>query len=171
MGGLKYELSEFDYPSVIENSVIQGAPGKPLEHIYSKRLLPNYDIFDEKKYFSPGKSPGVIQIQEFNIGILICEDMWPSASHKSDPTELLHKHIIENNQSLDLIINLSASPFSLCKNELRIERAKNISESFNCPFAYVNQCSGEDEILFDGGSFVVHENEISQCKFLSQGYS
>jgi NAD+ synthase (glutamine-hydrolysing) len=91
--------------------------------------------------------------------------MWASSFHQMDPCELMLKEIQEKNIKLLGIINLSASPFDAFKQKKRRERAKNISLLFRCPFIYINRVGGEDEILFDGSSFVVAGvREIIQLK-------
>lgn len=147
MGGLHYELRPSGMPEKIKNCIFQ-VNSKGLNPIYAKQLLPNYDIFEEKKYFSPGSSKTVLDIKSKKVGFLICEDMWSSSSHKYDPVTQLA------GEKLDLVVNLSASPFSIGKNKKRIQRASGISNFLKCPFIYVNQVSGEDEILFDGRSFI-----------------
>lgn len=165
IGGLDYMFKESETPSTIQNKIFGFSPGEQLESLYCKQLLPNYDIFDEKKYFKPGNTSGVVQYFGLNIGMLICEDMWPSESHNIDPSALLRDYLKEKNLKLDLLINLSASPFIIDKCNARIARGKYLSESFNCPFAYVNQACSEDEIIFDGGSFYVENKQEHVAKY------
>ncbi len=129
---------------------------KPL---YIKRLLPNYDIFDEKKYFSKGNQVKILELNGLNIALMICEDMWYSSIHTVDPTDDLKDYIDKNKIKLDLIVNLSAGPFNLRMIEKRIERSKEISNYLQAPFIYVNRVGGEDEVLFDGRSFAVNGNK------------
>lgn len=155
MGGLHYELESTGMPKHIENVVYEVIPGEGLKILYTKRLLPNYDIFDEQKYFTPGSGNCFYEFNGELFGIQICEDMWASTFHKLDPCELMLKEVKEKKLNLAGIINLSASPFEAAKKKKRLERAKNISLQFGCPFIYVNRVGGEDEILFDGSSFVM----------------
>ena len=170
IGGLKYELTENGIPKKIENVVYQYDSKCIQKDIYTKRLLPNYDIFDEQKYFSAGKNSCVIEFQGKKFGILICEDMWKSSFHEIDPVMELKDYCSEKILELDGILNLSASPYILDKQKSRIDRAVEISHFFNCPFIYVNRIGGEDDILFDGQSFVVNLDEVTfQAKrFLPQ---
>lgn len=158
IGGLQYTFSEEqdEVPKTIKNVILKLTPGSRLEPIYTKRLLPNYDIFDEKKYYTKGDIPGVFNFQEKNIALLICEDMWFSSVHSLNPVADLKKL----NQNFDLVVNLSASPYNIYKNEKRIDRAINISRQLKAPFLYVNRVGTEDEIIFDGGSFMVSGSEI-----------
>lgn len=154
LGGIDYELSSSGLPIHLRNVMYELRPGKPLRPIYIKRLLPNYDIFDEQKYFTPGQTSGLWECDGKTYGILICEDMWASSFHQVDPCQDLYTHCLEQKISLDGIFNISASPFVIGKKAKRIERAKILSRKFKAPFYYVNRVGGEDEILFDGSSFI-----------------
>lgn len=160
VSGLKYDLDPNGLPRDIRNVIYKITPGEEIEDIYTKILLPNYDIFDEEKYFTPGNSPTIINFNGRNFGLLICEDMWFSTFHDLDPIKLLEDTVQDNAVSLDGIINLSGSPYHLGKEEKRIKRAIEISNMFKCPFIYVNRVGGEDEILFDGASFVVSSSKV-----------
>lgn len=160
IGGVYYEYEKEGIPVKIKNVIYEVIPGVGLKNIYAKRLLPNYDIFDEQKYFSAGKENCIYHFKDKKIGLLICEDMWASSFHEIDPCELLFAEAQDKSQKLDAIINLSASPFEAAKKKKRLQRAKNISLKFGCPFFYVNRVGGEDEILFDGRSFVIAGSEI-----------
>jgi NAD+ synthase (glutamine-hydrolysing) len=158
MGALEYKF-DGELVENIYNVIYQIIPGQEAKAIYSKMLLPNYDIFDEKKYFTPGEKPKIINWNDKNIALQICEDMWPGSFHKNDPTQMLA------GEDIDLIVNLSASPFNLHKEQTRIKRAQDISNFLKAPFVYVNRVGGEDEILFDGHSFVVNGDKlISEAK-------
>src|SRR5690606_25609346 len=135
-------------------------PNKGLKKVYTKRLLPNYDIFDEQKYFTKGHENFFYQFEGKTFGLLICEDMWPSNFHDVDPCQMMIDEIKERNIQMDGVINLSASPFDLEKQNKRIERAKQLSKLFQAPFIYINRVGGEDEILFDGSSFIVNNNDL-----------
>jgi len=155
VGGLKYDYDKKGVPKKIYNVIYEIIPGIGIKDIYAKRLLPNYDIFDEQKYFSPGKENTFYQYKEKTFALQICEDMWASSFHDLDPCELMRQESLQKKMRIDAIINLSASPFDVTKKTKRHARAKNISLIFGCPFFYVNRVGGEDEILFDGRSFVV----------------
>lgn len=154
LGGLDYEMGSDGVPLRIRNVIYELRPGSPLKAIYAKRLLPNYDIFDEQKYFTPGDSPGVWEWQDKRFALLICEDMWASSFHKLDPC-----HDLADHGPFDGIINLSASPWDVAKAGKRQERARVLSHALQAPFVYVNRVGGEDEILFDGRGFVINGNE------------
>lgn len=158
LGGLIYQREETGLPDTIENVIYEAIPGEGLKRLYTKRLLPNYDIFDEQKYFSPGKGNAFYKFNGETFGLLICEDMWASSFHELDPCSEMRVEIEEKKINLDGVINLSASPFATGKISKRYSRAKEIAHLFGCPFVYVNRVGGEDEILFDGTSFV-HDGE------------
>jgi len=160
MGGIKYTFDKEGLPFKIENVIFQLIPGRALEDIYTKQLLPNYDIFDEKKYFTAGNECGIWEFQGKNIALMICEDMWASNAHPVDPSYDIQNLLQKRNLDLDLIINLSASPFHVGKAEKRIKRGTEISCSLGAPFVYVNRVGGEDEILFDGHSFLVNGDKL-----------
>jgi NAD+ synthase (glutamine-hydrolysing) len=150
MGGIHYEMLHEQIPSKIYNAIFE-LKKDSFKPIYFKRLLPNYDIFDEQKYFTPGVESHVYLYQDKKIGLMICEDMWPSSFHLIDPVIEMKKR----SSSYDLIVNLSASPFHWNKQPKRLARAKEISHYLKAPFLYLNRVGGEDEILFDGSSFLV----------------
>ncbi len=126
-----------------------------------KQLLPTYDVFDEKRYFRPGETPAVLELELsghcWRLGLTICEDLWvDEAIHGQrisgpDPVAALLQ------QNIDLLINLSASPFSQSKKSLRQQLATKATQRLSCPVIYVNQVGGNDELVFDGASFVVDE--------------
>jgi NAD+ synthase (glutamine-hydrolysing) len=156
MGGLYYEFEREGLPKKIQNVIYEVIPGHGLVKQYSKRLLPNYDIFDEQKYFSAGKGNSFYEYNGEIFGLQICEDMWASSFHEIDPCQLMLQEVNERKIELKAIINLSASPFEAAKKSKRTERARNISLLFGCPFIYLNRVGGEDEVLFDGTSFVMN---------------
>lgn len=128
--------------------------GGKVETVARKSLLPNYDVFDEERYFEPAESPMVIHWNGKKIGITICEDIWnhesisTSRNYCDDPVGNLAT------QNIDLLINLSASPWHEGKNEAREPLVLNAAERCNCPAIYCNAVGGNDELIFDGGSLV-----------------
>lgn len=161
LGGLVYDLESDSLPKKIRNVIFELAPGKGITPIYTKMLLPNYDIFDEQKYFSAGNQCVFYEFNQQTFGLQICEDMWASSFHQMDPCQLMLSEAREKKLKLTAVINLSASPFEAAKKKKRLERAKNISLLFACPFIYLNRVGGEDEILFDGTSFIMSGNKVS----------
>jgi len=114
-------------------------------HVYNKQELPNYGVFDEKRYFSAGNDSFVFECQNTKIGVLICEDQWIEAPI----TRLCQSNI-------DIVVSLNASPFQLNKQNERIDICKNFAVKFDITFIYVNMVGGQDEVVFDGNSFVVN---------------
>ncbi|MBW8015201.1 MAG: NAD+ synthase [Planctomycetes bacterium] len=130
-------------------AVMQG--GK-IEHVYRKCVLPNYGVFDEKRYFSAGNAPLVAEYGGINVAFTICEDIWDA--------QWLGEFLV-GNSGPDLILNLSASPFHLGKVAQRREVVGNCTRNFGCPAGYCNLVGGQDELVFDGRSmFVGTDGEI-----------
>ena len=121
-----------------------------------KSLLPSYDVFDEERYFEPAEGPTVYEWKGRKVGITICEDIWTSASvptsrrYCEDPVRALAA------QKIDLLLNLSASPWHEGKNEAREPLVQDAAERCDCPAIYCNAVGGNDELIFDGGSLVAH---------------
>ncbi len=164
VGGLTYEFDEQGLPLYIKNVIFACRSGIGVEALYTKCLLPNYDIFDEEKYFTPGLEAATLNFADKTWGLLICEDMWFSSTHSTDPVKLLYDRVKEEQIQLDGILNLSASPYFIGKQAKRETRAKEIAQLFECPFYYVNRVGGEDEILFDGQSFATDGKKVMRSK-------
>jgi len=138
-----------------------------------KRLLPTYDVFDEQRYFCAAAEPSVLELnrggRHWRLGLTICEDLWVEEElqgHRlagADPVaDLLSSRI-------DLLLNLSASPFGQAKVALRQSLAARAASRLTCPVVYVNQVGGNDELVFDGASFVVDAGgavvrQLASCK-------
>ncbi len=123
-----------------------------------KKLLPTYDVFDEQRYFEPGTTSQFVQLNGKNIGITICEDLfndpdiYPEQLYKTDPIGLLH-----DEEELDFMINIAASPYVQGKDKARIKDFSQICRKYQTPLLYCNQVGGQDSLLFDGGSFVLDQ--------------
>ena len=127
-----------------------------VQQVARKSLLPNYDVFEEERYFEPATSPSIIEWQGKRIGITICEDIW---NHESVPTSRRYcedpvAELAQN--SVHLLINLSASPWHEGKNEAREPLVQLAAERCGCPAVYCNAVGGNDELIFDGGSLATH---------------
>ncbi len=129
-----------------------------LIHTVHKSLLPNYDVFDEQRYFRPADCVAPIDFQGRRLGIHICEDAWwgeldtfyhEDRLHKSDPVAALIS------AGATLLINLSASPFEIDKPNRRSEIVMRHVQHHRVPFAFVNQVGGNDDLVFDGHSLFV----------------
>ena len=124
--------------AIIQNGDVKG--------IYHKCFLPNYSVFDEARYFAKGNNPGnVFWYEDVGIGISICEDIWIEEGPSLQQ--------VENGASL--IININASPYDQNKTDLRKELVVKQAKKLGVPIIYLNMVGGQDELVFDGGSFVV----------------
>ena len=118
-----------------------------------KTLLPNYDVFDEDRYFEPAENNSVIEWNGQKIGITLCEDIWtepflPRAFYPASPLDAL------SSQGADLVLNLSASPFTLGKPERRIQMLSAAAKSKRVVIAYCNCAGANDQLVFDGNSML-----------------
>ncbi|XGV88298.1 MAG: NAD+ synthase [Limnothrix sp. BL-A-16] len=126
-----------------------------LRHVFSKRLLPTYDVFDEGRYFEPGKKAEWFTLDGIKIGVTICEDIWNNNQfwgrkfYDVDPlAELVDCDV-------DWVVNLSASPYTIGKPRLREEMLQHSVLNYGFPIAYVNQVGSNDDLIFDGTSLVI----------------
>jgi len=129
---------------------------------YHKIHLPNYDVFDERRYFQSGDSVGVFDLKinnsNYKIALQICEDLWEDEYERKISNE-----IIKNNP--DLIVNISASPFTKDRKNDRIKLIQSKYKNANCPFIYCNLVGGQDELIFDGFSMVFN----SELELINMG--
>ena len=121
----------------------------------SKMLLPTYDVFDESRYFEPADRQSVFGLDGEQLGITICEDVWNDKNfwarqlYDRDPvTEIMR-------QGTTVLLNISASPYTLDKRGLRIEMLRSIARNHQRPVVYVNQVGGDDSLIFDGASMAL----------------
>jgi NAD+ synthase (glutamine-hydrolysing) len=127
-----------------------------VKKVFHKRLLPTYDVFDEERYFEPGENSNYFTIGELKIGVTICEDLWNNEefwgkrSYAGDPVSDLAK------LGVDLVVNLSASPYSAGKRGVRSAMLQHSVIRCGIPIIYANQIGGNDDIIFDGSSFAVN---------------
>jgi len=135
-------------PELLHNSAALIQNGE-IKMIYDKHKLPNYLVFDEKRYFTPGSHDGIASItlnqQTLKLGITICEDIW----YEAEP--VAH----QANQGVDLLINISASPYAADKINSRIAMLQRRAKTFETPLVYCNLVGGQDELIFDGTSCAI----------------
>lgn len=152
------------------NSVALIEAGK-VRRIFHKRLLPTYDVFDEDRYFEPGLDPNWFILDHHDpddpyapispnsaikVGVTICEDLWNDEefwgkrSYPENPISDLA------GLGVELVVNLSASPYSVGKQALRERMLKHTATRFQTPIVYVNQIGGNDDLIFDGSSFALN---------------
>lgn len=138
----------------LHNAAVLFEGGKQVA-VVSKRLLPTYDVFEEDRYFEPGDFHPPISVDGVPVGITVCEDIWADATsmggprHAFDPVSELAK------AGAQLILNLSASPFTLIKSKFRPIHLGMVAKKNHVSIAYVNQVGGFDDLIFDGGSMVL----------------
>ena len=132
---------------------------KQIKHIYKKQTLPNYGVFDEKRYFSKGNENLIFNIENNKVCIMICEDAWNIDNLYSNELE-----------KIDFLISINASPYELAKDKKRRNYFKKISYKHKFNLVYLNTVGGQDEIVFDGSSFIVNrEGNIEHtCKSFSE---
>ncbi len=135
---MKDSLGEcFNMAAWIESGSIQAS--------YMKQNLPNYSVFDEQRYFEAGDRPCVVEYKGIRFGLLICEDIWkisPATQAKEAGAEI--------------ILSLNASPFSAEKHQDRLTMIQRRVDEVGLPVIYINQVGGQDELVFDGGSFAMN---------------
>ncbi|TAL33826.1 MAG: NAD+ synthase [Spirochaetes bacterium] len=142
----------FNTAAFMENGHIQAR--------YHKVLLPTYDVFDELRYFSPGRNIHPFTFMGKKIGTCICEDIWNDSDYESSSMELRRYPVDPVRAlaalSIDVLINISASPYVKGKNTVKWEMISGIARRESVPILYVNQVGGNDSLVFDGNSFFLN---------------
>ena len=118
--------------------------GRVLE-TYAKRELPNYQVFDERRYFMPGQGTCVFEVDGVNVGLLICEDAW-----FDEPAQLAKQG------GAEILAVINASPFHQGKGDERIDRMAERAKAVGLPLVYAHLVGGQDEVVFDGASFMLN---------------
>ena len=151
----------YNSAAFIENGKI-----KSLTH---KTLLPNYDIFDEYRYFEPNSSFKLIDFKGKKIALTICEDLW---NVQDNPLYTLNPMDEFISQNPDLIINIAASPFNYHQTKIRKEVLKRNAEKYELPLFYVNHVGAQTELLFDGGSLVMNSKGkiVEELKYFAEDF-
>ncbi len=139
--------------------------GGEIAYVSFKSLLPCYDVFDEARYFEPAAGTSPLKIGSMKVALTICEDIWTDEMcgprrYARDPLAEMAK------KKFQIIINMSASPWSIGKDAQRLELMKKQAKTYNVPVVCVNQVGGNDELVFDGNSFAVDPagHVIAQAK-------
>jgi NAD+ synthetase len=147
--------------------------GGTIQHIFHKRLLPTYDVFDEDRYFEPGDEPNHFSWQvegaplsasSVHIGVTICEDLWNDEEFWGKRSYRINPIADLAAQGVELIINLSASPYTVGKQQLREAMLKHSAVRFNHPVIYVNQVGSNDDLIFDGCSVAFNRRGEMVCR-------
>ncbi len=141
VGFVDYKGSAYNAAAVIQNGEIKG--------IYRKTRLPNYGVFDEERYFQPGKEISVFKCGEITFGVNICEDIW----YSGNPTK---KQVTNGNAGL--ILNLSSSPYHTGKPVIRENMLRERAKQYSCVLGFCNMVGGQDELVFDGSSSVIDKS-------------
>ena len=115
-----------------------------VKKIINKKTLPNFSVFDEQRYFESSSTLSVIEFRGLTLAILICEDLWDSKNL-----------FLLNEQVVDAVVTINASPYSTQKTAARHKVAENFAKTLGKPVIYVNQVGGQDSLVFDGSSFVL----------------
>jgi len=149
--------SQYKTGKPFQNSAAILEKGKAIRFC-SKELLPTYDVFDEGRHIEPGEMvKNFIKVKGKRILVTICEDIWawPNNLHgKRNPYRRNPLKAIKP-KGIDLVVNLSASPFCHGKYEMRLKVCRETTKHFHCPIVYCNMVGAQDEIVFDGGSLVL----------------
>ncbi len=133
------------------NSALLLHEGK-IQRAIHKTLLPTYDVFDEDRYFEPSPHVEVLKIGETLVGVCICEDLWNDRDYWAKPRYHLDPVAQLVQAGAKWIINLSASPYTLGKQQFREQMLGQLARKHNVPLVYVNQVGGNDDLVFDGYS-------------------
>ncbi len=133
------------------NSIALLAAGK-VQNIFHKRLLPTYDVFDENRYFAAGSEANHFTSDGIKIGLTVCEDLWNDEDFWGKRSYLVNPIAELADHEIDLSINLSASPFSVGKQQVREAMLKHAAIKYDRPVLYVNQVGANDDLIFDGCS-------------------
>ncbi len=141
----------------IFNSAIVAHRGKVLTTVH-KTLLPTYDIFDEFRYFEPNKSWKSFNFNGVPFGLTICEDIWNNQNEYQYHTYEVNPSKNLKDAGAKVLVNISASPFSKHKPELRLQMLSNHATRLNMPIIYANQVGANTEIIFDGDSIFINGN-------------
>ncbi len=126
--------------------------GGQVVSVHHKVLLPTYDVFDEARYFSPGGAVHVTELDGVKLGISVCEDAWNDTELWSNPLYARDPLAELVDAGAELLINLSASPFTLPKRDERPRMFQAAARRFGVPMLFVNQACGNDDLVFDGHS-------------------
>jgi NAD+ synthase (glutamine-hydrolysing) len=138
--------------------------GGKIKQIFHKQLLPTYDVFDEHRYFEPGLQANYFTLDNLDIGVTICEDLWNDEQFWGKRSYAINPIADLAIIGVDLIVNLSASPYTVGKQRFREAMLKHSAVRFQQPMIYVNQVGGNDDLIFDGRSFALNRQGELVCR-------
>lgn len=165
-----------------ENAQAETTGGKPLfnsifwlengeiKQVFHKRLLPSYDVFDEYRYFEPGNQVNVFKLNDklddrnLKIGVTICEDLWNDEEFWGKRQYPCNPIAELAQEKVDLMINLSASPYTVNKQKIREAMLRHAAQRYQTPIIYVNQVGGNDDLIFDGYSVAFNSSGEMVCR-------
>ncbi|NEQ19006.1 MAG: NAD+ synthase [Microcoleus sp. SIO2G3] len=162
--------------TVTPNPNAHVAGGKPLfnsialleqgrvQQIFHKRLLPTYDVFDDNRYFEPGLQANSFTLDGVRIGVTICEDLWNDEEFWGKRNYAVNPIADLAHEGVDIIVNLSGSPYSAGKQQLRESMLRHGAVRYQQPIAYANQVGGNDDLLFDGNSVAFNRTGEIVCR-------
>ena len=127
-----------------------------VKQVFYKRLLPTYDVFDERRYFEPGLQANYFTLDNIDIGVTICEDLWNDEEFWGKRSYAVNPIADLAILGVDLIVNLSASPYTVGKQQFRETMLSHSAVRFQQPIIYANQVGGNDDLIFDGCSFALN---------------
>ncbi len=173
--GIAEIINDSFFPNLYNSiALVEGGEWKIIAR---KIILPTYEVFDEKRYFRSEEKVSVlikqIKNKTWRLGFTICEDLWVNKDiegrgiHRKNPILALKK------KKIDILVNLSASPYTLKKLELRSKVSSFAAQYLQVPLIYVNQIGANDNLIFDGNSFILDKNgsKIKQLKSFSEDLS
>lgn len=127
-----------------------------VKQVFHKRLLPTYDVFDERRYFEEGLQANYFTLDNIDIGVTICEDLWNDEEFWGKRSYTVNPIADLAILGVDLIVNLSASPYTAGKQQFRETMLRHSAVRFQQPMIYANQVGGNDDLIFDGHSFALN---------------
>jgi NAD+ synthetase len=145
------------------NSMALLEAGK-VKQMFHKRLLPTYDVFDEHRYFEPGLQANYFTLDGVDIGVTICEDLWNDEEFWGKRSYAANPIADLAILGVDLIVNLSASPYSVGKPQFRESMLQHSAVRFQQSMIYVNQVGSNDDLIFDGHSFALNDQGEIMCR-------
>jgi NAD+ synthase (glutamine-hydrolysing) len=135
-----------------------------VKQVFHKRLLPTYDVFDERRYFEPGLQANFFTLDNIDIGVTICEDLWNDDEFWGKRSYAVNPIADLAILGVDLIVNLSASPYTAGKQQFRETMLRHSAVRFQQPIIYANQVGGNDDLIFDGRSFALNRQGEVMCR-------
>ncbi|MEH2156293.1 NAD+ synthase [Nostoc sp.] len=135
-----------------------------VKQVFHKRLLPTYDVFDERRYFEEGLQANYFNLDNIDIGVTICEDLWNDEEFWGKRSYTVNPIADLAILGVDLIVNLSASPYTAGKQQFRETMLRHSAVRFQQPMIYANQVGGNDDLVFDGRSFALNRQGEIMCR-------